>query len=529
MLRLTGRALVVGAAGAHVGFAGEKKPPGPETAAKTKPASVTGEATGAAVGERILAGGGNAIDAVVAAALTACVTSPSKCGVGGYGGHLIVALADTGKITAIDFNSTAPAAARPDMYPLDAKGAVIGQVNFHGWQAVGVPGTMAGLQLALDRYGTRSFRELVAPAIEFAEKGFRLTDQGSATAARIFKTNPPKPGEPFRNPKLAALLKTLARRNSVESFYNGDVARRIATGIGRNGGLVTFDDLAAYRAREVEPLRLEWQDFTIYTAPLTAGGLTVLEMLSMAKALNWENLPAPERTHARLEAQRCAWKDRLELLGDPERAHVPVGRLLSAEHARDTADRILAAVKEKKPLAMQVEANPEEGTTNISAADKQGNLAAVTLTHGHGFGAQVLVEEFGLVLGHGMSRFNPRPGHPNSIAPGKRPLHNMCPSIVLRAGKPVLALGGAGGLLIPNSMFNVLLHYVTGGGLMEPALAAPRLQNTGTLEVSVEKNWPEAEIEYLKSVGFKMRTGLSAYVSAVSLDPRTRERNAKSR
>jgi gamma-glutamyltranspeptidase/glutathione hydrolase len=161
--------------------------------------------------------------------------------------------------------------------------------------------------------------------------------------------------------------------------------------------------------------------------------------------------------------------------------------------------------------------------------DKQGNLVAITLTHGNGFGAQVVVEEFGLVLGHGMSRFNPRPGHPNSVAPGKRPLHNMCPSIVLRAGKPVLALGGAGGVLIPNSMFNVLLHYLTGGGLMETALAVPRLQNTGTLEVSVEKNWPEAEIEYLKSIGFRVRTGLSAYVSAVSFDPRTGERQAKSR
>jgi gamma-glutamyltranspeptidase/glutathione hydrolase len=528
MLSLTGQALVAGAIGTQSGFAAEKKSPAPETSTKSKFASVSGEATGAAIGEKILAGGGNAIDAAVAAALTTCVTSPGKCGVGGYGGHLIVALADAGKITSIDFNSTAPAAARPDMYPLDEKGAVIGNVNFHGWQAVGVPGTMAGLQLALDRYGTRPFRELVAPAIELAEKGCRLTEQGAATAARIFKINPLKPGEKFRNPKLAALLKSLARQNSVESFYRGDIARRIAAAIGRNGGLVTFADLTAYHAREVEPLHMKWKDFTVHTAPLTAGGLTILEMLSIAQALNWENLPAPERTHARLEAQRCAWKDRLELLGDPESVRVPVERLLSGEYARETAATIQTAVKEKKPLTIQVEANPDEGTTNISAVDKQGNMVAITLTHGHGFGAQVLVEEFGLVLGHGMSRFNPRPGHPNSVAPGKRPLHNMCPSIVVRAGKPVLALGGAGGLLIPNSMFNVLLLYLTGAS-MEQALAAPRLQNTGTLDVSVEKNWPEAEIEYLKRIGFKVRTGLSAFVSAASFDPRTGERHAASR
>ncbi len=529
MLSLTGQALVAGAVGTRVGFAAEKKSPGQETSVKQKSASVSGEATGAAIGEKILAGGGNAVDAAVAAALTACVTSPSKCGVGGYGGHLIIARAGAGKVTAIDFNSTAPAAARPDMYLLDEKGAVIGNVNFHGWQAVGVPGTIAGLQLALDRYGTRSFRELVAPAIEFAEQGCHLADAGAATAARIFKINPLKPGEKFRNPKLAALLKTLARENSVESFYRGDIARRVATAIGRNGGLVTYDDMATYRAREVEPLHLKWKDFTVHTAPLTAGGLTILGMLSIAQGLNWENLPAPERTHARLEAQRRAWKDRLELLGDTDFVRVPVKRLLSEEYARETAAKIQAAVKEKKPLAIQVEAHLEEGTMNISAVDKQGNMVAITLTHGNGFGAQVVVDEFGLVLGHGMSRFNPRPGHPNSVAPGKRPLHNMCPSIVLRAGKPVLALGGAGGVLIPNSMFNVLLHYLTGGGLMEQALAAPRLQNTGTLDVSVEKNWPEAEIDYFKSIGFKVRTGLSAYVSAVSFDPRTGERHAASR
>jgi gamma-glutamyltranspeptidase/glutathione hydrolase len=173
---------------------------------------------------------------------------------------------------------------------------------------------------------------------------------------------------------------------------------------------------------------LKWKDFTVHTAPLTAGGLTILEMLSIAQGLNWENLPAPERTHARLEAQRCAWKDRLELLGDTDSVRVPVKRLLSEEYARETAAKIQRAVREKKPLVIQVEAHLDEGDDEYQRRGKQGNMVAITLTHGNGFGAQVVVEEFGLVLGHGMSRFNPHPAISNSVAPGKR----RCTTCVLR-------------------------------------------------------------------------------------------------
>ena len=533
MLSRTGGALLIGSLGLPGCFAAQKK-----TEGRWEHGAVVAENEGGKVGQKILAQGGNAIDAAVAAALTGCIAAPARSGIGGYGGHMIIALAGGRKITAIDFNSTAPAAARPDMYPLDEKGAVKGRVNFFGWLAAGVPGTLAGLQLALDRYGTRTFRELVQPAIEFAEEGVVISDVFAKTirtcsarfaqdpgSAKIYLKNgqPLKAGEVLRNPDLAKMLSSLAKQNSVESFYRGDAAQRIAEAFQNHGGLVTAKDLAAYQAREVEPLPLAFNDFAIHTAPLTAGGLTILETLSILKAFG-AMPPGGAGAHARLEALRLAWKDRLELLGDPEQTKVPVERLLSTDYAREQAARVRGAVNEKKPLVTGLEKHLDDGTNNICTVDRHGNMVAVTLTHGGSFGAQVTVDGLGLTLGHGMSRFDPRPGQPNSPGPGKRPLHNMCPSVVLRDGRPVLAIGGAGGTRIPNAIFDALTEYVVRGTSMESAIAAPRLHCTGTLDVAVEPTWPKADSQYLKQLGFKVWTGESScVVSAVSFNPKNRE------
>ncbi|MEY2427550.1 MAG: gamma-glutamyltranspeptidase / glutathione hydrolase, partial [Verrucomicrobiota bacterium] len=488
--------------------------------------------------DRILAEGGNAIDAAVAAALTGCIAAPARSGIGGYGGHMIIALAGGKKIAAIDFNSTAPAAARSDMFPLDEKGTVKRRLNFYGWQAAGVPGTLAGLQLALDRYGTRPFREVVQPAIRLAEEGIVISKVFGSTirtcssrfaqdpgSAKIYLKDgrPLKEGELLRNPELAKLLSRLAKENSVESFYRGDVAQIIAQAFESHGGLVTAKDLAAYHAGEVEPLRLGLNGFDILTPPLTSGGLTILETFSILKAFG-PRPPGGAGAHARLEALRLAWKDRLTLLGDPEQVNVPVERLLSKEYASDLAAKVRTAINDKQPIATGLEKHLDEGTNNICAADRHGNMVAVTLTHGSSFGAQVTVDGLGLTLGHGMSRFEPRPGHPNSPGPGKRPLHNMCPTVVLRDGRPVLAIGGAGGTKIPNAIFDALTEYAVRGASMESAVAAPRLHCTGTLEAAVEPAWPKADSQYLKQIGFKVWTGESpCVVSAVSFNPKNGE------
>ena len=304
MLNVTGKAVAAAALLPHVAFSREENSATPFGAVVGDPAAVH-------VGLKFLADGGNAIDAAIATAFAAGITSPSKCGVGGYGGHVIIALAN-GKITTIDFNSAAPAAARPDMFPIDAKGKVINQLNYHGWLAPGVPGTLAGLHLALTRYGTRSLRDVLAPTIQLSEEG--LSSPGIKGTDEAYK-NDASP-ESFvgrnntskqKNPALTNLLRTLARENSIESFYRGDIARTIAAAFKKNRGLVTFDDLASYHAREVPPLELKWNGFTIHTPPLTAAGLTFLQAIAILKELEWENLNPQSRVNGKLEAARFAW------------------------------------------------------------------------------------------------------------------------------------------------------------------------------------------------------------------------------
>lgn len=489
--------------------------------------AVVGDPAAKHVGEKVLQDGGNAIDAAVATAFAVGIVSPSKCGVGGYGGHAMIYRARDRKLAAIDFDSIAPAAARADMFPLDADGQVRGNVNIHGWLAAGVPGTLAGLELALTRYGTRSLRDMLAPAIRMCEEGvFVVPAKGIDDASRNdprpdSAQGGPVPREKQRNQALARLLKTFAARNSADSFYRGDLAKKIADEFQRNGGLVTKADLAAYRAREVPLLTTEWNGMSIHTVPLPASGLLMVEAISILKALEWRNLPASQRMHAKLEALRIAWADRTNTFGDPDFVTVPVEKLTSRGYAAEMAEKVSRAVRSLKPVPLNVNPSHAGGTTNISAADRHGNMVALTLTHGGGFGARVAVEELGIILGHGMSRFDPRPGLPNSPGPRKRPLTNMCPSIVTRDGRAVLALGATGGTRIPNSICEVLLNYVGLGSDMETALLAPRLDTDGTLELGLDRRHSTEHEAFFKNVGYRVTRRPGAYVGAVSFDPAT--------
>jgi gamma-glutamyltranspeptidase / glutathione hydrolase len=509
-------------------------------------ALVVGQPEAARAGLDILAAGGNAVDAAVAAALVAATVAIQHCGIGGYGGHMMIALAGGKKVTAIDFNSAAPAAAKEDMFPLDDKGNVKGQVNGHGWLAAGVPGVLAGLQLALDHYGSFRFRQLVQPAIRYARDGFPMPEgvvaalragkphllKDPASAKRLLDDREvPKAGTTHRNLELAKLLESLAEQNSVEAFYRGDIARQIADAFKKHRGLVTAEDLAAYRAREVEPLELNWRGYSIHTATLTAGGLTVLQALALLKAVGWEQYKPsdPKALHTRLECLRVAWDDRLKLLGDPEKVKVPVERLLSEDYAKERAAQVAKSVADGKPLPARSDGRSAGGTIHLSAADSKGNLAALTLTHGGGFGAMVTVEGLGLVLGHGMSRFDPQPGRPNSPGPGKRPLHNMCPTIVLKEGHPVLALGARGGRKIPNAVFEVLAHFIGQGESLQQAVAALRLHTEGGRRVTLEPRADAAQESFLKDLGYTVDRGASAVISAVRRDPATGQVEGMSR
>jgi gamma-glutamyltranspeptidase / glutathione hydrolase len=495
---------------------------------------VVGNLESVGVGAEILAAGGNAVDAIVAGALVAGVCAIPMCGIGGYGGHMTIGLPN-GKVTSIDFNSTAPAAARPNMFPVDEKGNVKGNIDTTGWLAAGVPGTLAGLQLALDKYGTMPFDKVVKPAIRYARNGFPVHHsfgywQESALphlkrdpeSMRLFTRSGRslQRGDTFRNPELADMLQKLADSGSVEMFYRGEIGRYIAGQFQKNGGIVTEVDFANYHAIEQTPLTLDWLGHTIATAPLTAGGLSVLQVCHALEALDWKALPkdGPLRTQAMLEALRISWGDRLALFGDPEFVKVPVERLLSKKYAEDSAEKIKTALAEKRPVPVGSDGRTAGGTINLSAADTGGTMVAVTLTHGDSFGARVTVKGLGLLLGHGMSRFDPVPGRLNSIAPGKRPLNNMCPSIVLKNGKPVLAIGGTGGRRIPNAILQVLLHFIGEGRSIDDSVQAPRIHTEGDLDLRVEPGYSKADIDYLQKIGYTLKPPLNSFVSAVQLE-----------
>ena len=461
---------------------------------------VMGEPKAAEVGNQVLKDGGNAIDAIIAGALAGAIHAPNQYGIGGYGGHMIVRLAN-GSIKCIDFNTAAPAGAK---------------VATYGWQASGVPGILAGLQTALDRFGTRPFKEVVQPAIDLAENGFAIS-QGLANAIRSqekeLKADPasarlyfPKDNV-LRNPDLARMLRRLASLNSVRDFYEGEIARQIADAFAKNGGLVTAKDLAQYKAYDfLQPLSVQWKDFTIYTAPLPAGGDSVLRMFAVLKDLP----PDLIGEHALLETMRVVWHERLTRLGDS--IFEPLQRL-----DENLADRVKAAVKKGTRVDQATTSQPHRGTVHLNTADSKGNVAALTLTHGNAFGACVTVPGLGLTLGHGMSRFVSEAGHPNAPAAGKRPLTNMCPTLVMRDNKPVLALGAAGGRLIVNTVFHVLWNFV-GGKDHQEAIRAPRWHTEGGTELALEKAWPDSVRARFEKLGYEVKPGGAAVARAIAPD-----------
>lgn len=495
---------------------------------------VVGEPFVEPIGMEILARGGNAIDAIVTTAFAGAITQPHQTGIAGYGAHGVFAVDGGHKVVAIDANSVAPQGLTADIFKPDANGQVPGRKNHHGWLAAGVPGVIGGLHKALASYGTIRLSEALEPAIRLARDGFTVSKSLATSFASAAKSlrddpgsaklylpggSPPKAGDTWRNPDLAEVLMALAKAESVEPFYRGEIATRIAEAMRSHDGLVTTADLAAYRAREVTPLALQWGDRTIHTAPLTAGGFSVLQMLKLLQAMNYAAMPpGPRRLHARVEAMRLAWDDRLTLLGDPEKTDVPQQRLLSDEYAAQSAARILAAVDAGQVIGRNMSSPTQGGTLNFSACDRHGNACALTLTHGEAFGARVTVDGLGLTLGHGMSRFDTRPDHPNSPGPGKRPLHNMAPTVITRQGQAVVAIGGRGGRKIPNALFEFLTQNVVQDRPFDESLHAPRLHTEGSASIEHQPSWPAATIGPLAQIGFQLKAGPSATLSGVALE-----------
>jgi gamma-glutamyltranspeptidase/glutathione hydrolase len=454
------------------------------------------------IGVEILKRGGNAIDAAVAVGYALAVVYPAAGNLGG-GGFMTILFAD-GRKTFLDFREKAPLAARRDMF-LDKDGHVVKSLSTVGWLAVGVPGTVSGLEYARKKYGTVPRSELIEPAIELAENGFTL-DQGDvdmlATATDDFRRFPStsdiflKSGQPFVAGQrlvqrdLAETLR-LIRSHGVDGFYKGKTAAAILKASEIGGGLLAQDDFDRYRTRELPPLECDYRGYHVISAPPpSSGGVAVCEMLNILEGyplaeLGWGSAQA---LHYEIEAMRHAFLDRNTLLGDPDFARIPASALIDKGYAAKIRDAI-------KPDKAGVSSDfkqgvpPHEGssTTHFSIIDKDGNAVSMTYTLDDWFGARVVATGTGVLMNDEMDDFTPDPGLVNSdgfvrgdtnaIAPGKTPLSSMTPTIITRDGKPVLILGTPGGGRIITTVLQTILNVVDFRMNIQEAVDAPRVHN----------------------------------------------------
>lgn len=460
-------------------------------------------------GMGVLRKGGNAIDAAVAAAMTLCVVSPTNVGFGGYGGTMIVYLASTGRVRALDFDSRAPLAYRAADYANP-------KVAHHGYLSVGVPGVVAGLSAALKRYGTMDWGTVSAHAVEMAEKGIEVTPalasalkawQTSADPASLHAIFPdgkvPRLHETWRQPDVAKLVRELA--GDPRAFYTGEPARRIVKQVREHGGLLAMEDFEHFDATETDPLTVNYRGFDLYTPPPPAGGITTLSIL---KTLEQFDLPHFERWGARyddlfLEAAKLCWQDRVRWLGDPEVVKVPMREMLSAEAAVERVRRIRAG--DTAPPAGLPGPPAGEHTVNVVSADAAGNVVSVTLTHGESFGSHVAIEGLGLLLGHGMSRFDYVAGHPNAPAPGKRMHHNMSPLLIFKEGKPRAGVGMPGGTKIVTVTAQLVVSLLDFGATPAETVSAPRIHVESAEPVQTGGTVPETVAGELELMGHSVK------------------------
>ena len=460
---------------------------------------VTAQHLATKVGVDILKKGGNAVDAAVAVGYALAVVYPAAGNLGG-GGFMTIHFAD-GRNRFLDFREKAPLAARPDMY-LDAAGDVVRDASTRGHLAVGVPGTVAGLEQARRAYGTMKRADLLAPAIRLAEQGFVL-GQGDAdllreaasdlandpASARIFLADGQVPavGHRLRQKDLAQTLRAIARHGA-DGFYKGSVGAAIVAANQAGHGVLTQEDLSDYRPRDLPPIECDYRGYHIVSAPPpSSGGVILCEMLGILEGYPLAQLGyrSARSVHLQIEAMRHAYVDRNSYLGDPDFVNNPIARLLDGRHAdaiRDAIDPLHAGIS----ADLKAGVAPHEGsnTTHYSIVDRDGNAVAVTYTLNDGFGARVTAAGTGVLLNDEMDDFTIKPGvanlyglvqgEANAIAPGKRPLSSMSPTIMLKDGKVVLVVGTPGGSRIITAVLLTILNVVDYGMTVQEAIDAPR-------------------------------------------------------
>ncbi|MGY3129436.1 gamma-glutamyltranspeptidase/glutathione hydrolase [Bradyrhizobium sp. USDA 4501] len=461
------------------------------------------------VGVEVLKRGGNAVDAAVAVGYALAVAYPAAGNLGG-GGFMTIQFAD-GRKTFLDFRETAPKGATADMY-LDKDGNVIPGLSTKGHLAVGVPGSVAGMEYAREKYGTMKRADVIAPALQLAEDGFVL-DQGDVSmlqtstkdfqddpaSAAIFLNNgkPFQVGERLTQHELAETLREISKRGS-DGFYKGWVGAAIVAASQAGKGLLTQEDLDNYRVRELAPVECDYRGYHVVSAPPpSSGGVVICEMLNILEGYPLKELGyhSAQAVHYQIEAMRHAYVDRNSYLGDPDFVKNPLERLLDKTYAA----KIRAAIDPAKAgvssdIKPGVPLHEGSNTTHYSIADKDGNAVSVTYTLNDWFGAKVTAAKTGVLLNDEMDDFTAKVGVPNlyglvqgeanAIVPGKRPLSSMSPTIVSRDGKPVIVMGTPGGSRIITAVLLTMINAIDYGMNAQEAVDMPRFHQQWLPEVT---------------------------------------------
>lgn len=501
---------------------------------------------GAQAGARILKGGGNAVDAAVATAFAMTVIEPFMSTLGGSG-TMLVHLARRGETMALDFNGCAPLRAHAEMFPLTtgvstalfAWPRVRDDANVYGPLSVAVPGSVAGLTYAVEHWGTMELADVLAPAIELAREGFvpdwylalttaKYIEELSAfpESARTYLRNgrsiyrPPSAEYADRTayPDLARSLELIAHEGA-EAFYKGAIADAIEAQMKQVGGLITKNDLAAYRVRVGEPLRSRYRDLEVVWSPGATGGISALQILNTLgqfrpDRIGWRTAVG---LHHRAQAIRRAFVDRFTHLGDPEVVKAPWDRLASVDYARVVASEIRRGrgglSRASRPLP-----SIDDCTTHICAVDRDRNMVSLTNTAVSTYGSRMVVPGTGILLNNGMIWFDPEPAKPNSVGPGKRAMVNMVPALVFKGGRPYLAVGAPGGRKIISAVPQVIANLADGAPSAQAAIEAPRVHTEGDA-LEVDDRVSERALRELRRRGYTLVAREETYASSFFAKP----------
>jgi gamma-glutamyltranspeptidase/glutathione hydrolase len=485
---------------------------------------------GARIGARILERGGNAMDAAAATCLALGVLMPYYVDVGGYACSGVVLEGKSGKVWSLDSNSTAPAAAHERMYEVMDKipgkvglneneydCSVKDDANIYGPLAAAPPGFMGGVGMLWEKWGKLTWPEIVEPSLALVENGFPYDVNAEEIERRLPiikkyestyglllpEDKVPSASDIWHRPDLD---KTLARLASAgwRDYYDGELGRHIADYVESIGGVVTRADMAGFKPRITEPIESSFRGAPVYGPILPNGSLSAMQILNMLDCFEPLAMDDARYWHRVTEILKLGWRDRLQYLADPDFVEVPVATLLSRDYAAGRVEGLRNYpdhVDRNGPL--QPTANPH-GTANVSAADAEGNVVAVTLTQGNPFGSCITVPGTGFTLAHGMCRFDPRPGLANSIAPGKRPLNNLC-SLIVRLRDRTIALGMQGGRRMISVIPQIAQRMVEFDMSPHQAATSSRIHTMGFEPIECETSPPFPYAEELRHMGHDVR------------------------